>query len=379
LALATIEDWEIDTMDVKTAYLYRRLDHDIYMEQPNGFITKGKENLVCKLERSLYGLKQAGRQWNNEIHQTLEKSGFKRTYADARLYIKSQQEEEDDIIVIILYVDDLLIAGRNRKKIDHWKGKLAEHYQMKDLGPAKSFLGIHIQRDRKNKLLCIDQHLYIEGVLKRFQMDDSKPYTTPLSYSTKIQASKKQASPQEINRYQQIIGSLMYAAIGSRPDIAYAVNKLSKYNQNPDKSHFTATNHILHYLNKTKNKYILYQGKSNEGLATYTDADWAGDVDTRHSRSGYVTTFAKGATSWSSKEQKTTATSTTEAEYMALSYACKQTAWCRKLLSYLEEDMSKPSVIFIDNTGAYHHTIRDQTEARLKHIDISYHYSREFI
>jgi hypothetical protein len=190
---------------------------------------------------------------------------------------------------------------------------------------------------------------------------------------------KKQASPQEINRYQQIIKSLTYTAIGSRPDIAYAVNKLSKYNQNLDKSHFTATNHILHYLNKTKNKCILYQGKSNEGLAIYIDVDWAGDIDTRHSRSGYVTTFAKGTTSWSSKEQKTTATSTTEAEYIALSYACKQTAWCRKLLSYLEEDMSKLSVIFINNTGTYYHTICDQTEVRLKHIDISYYYSREFI
>ena len=163
-------------------------------------------------------------------------------------------------------------------------------------------------------------------------MDEAKPYTTPLSANTKIRKSNTQASPNEITKYQQIIGSLTYAAIGSRPDIAYAVNKLSKYNSNPDKSHFTATKHILHYLKKTKDKCILYQGKSNEGLAVYLDSDWAGDIDNRHSRSGYVTTFAKGATSWSSKLHNVVALSTTEAEYMALTYAYRQTAWCRKLL-----------------------------------------------
>ncbi len=250
---------------------------------------------------------------------------------------------------------------------------------MKDLGAAKTYLGIRIIRDRPNHILTIDQESYIEETIEKFGMTNAHPTNIPLPSSVHYEPSKVEATPSLRHEYQSIIGTLLYVMLGTRPDISFAVTRLSSFNQNPSQLHLNAARHILKYLKGTKDYKIKYDGASRAGLLGYSDSDWAENRDDRHSTSGYVFLMAKGAVSWVSRKQKTVSLSSTEAEYMGLSDSCRQTAWLRSFQQELGFAVNKPTPLCGDNQGSIFLAVNPAHDRRTKHIDVKYHYIREFV
>jgi transposase InsO family protein len=380
LALATLEDWEIHQMDVKSAFLHGELEEEIYMEQPVGFITAGQEDKVCLLQKALYGLKQASRAWNLQFHGVLTELGFTRTYSDAGVYVYHHREGGDSLFVI-LYVDDITILGSSLHKINDLKKSLSSRYEMTDLGEIQSYLGVNITRDRANRTMMINQTDYICGVVERFGMTDANPVYTPLPAGVEAHLVKfeDQASTSEIKKYQQLIGSLLYAQIGSRPDISFAVARLSQFASNPSPQHLRLAKYVLSYLNTTKDLQLRYAGgTSGDGLVGYADSSW-GDQEDKHSTSGYVFLLANAPISWCMRKQKTVAQSTTEAEYMSICDASNQAQWYRTFLKELGYEVTSPISLHCDNKGAVDLALNPVTGRRSKHISIKYHAIREYV
>jgi hypothetical protein len=355
------------------------LDEEIYMEQPEGFSKKGQEYQVCKLSKSLYGLKQAGCSWYHMIDGHLADIGFSRTHADNCVY---HYQRDGVIMILALYVDDLIMLSNDLEALNNLKKKLSERFEMKDLGEAHYVLGIQIIRDRSSKMIRINQTNYIENILKKFNMADCKTIGAPTDINVKLSTSQSPQSDEERAEmvkipYQNAIGSLMYAMIGTRPDIAYSVGVLSKYNANPGKAHWQAVKRVFRYLQGTKNHSLEYR-QTGKSLIGYCDADWAGDSDDRKSTTGYAFILAGGAVTWSSKKQPTVALSTTEAEYMAITQATKEAIWLQSLLEQLDFRKSKEvTTIYDDNQGCVALTKNSVHHARTKHIDIQHHFVRE--
>jgi hypothetical protein len=316
-------------MDVITAYLLGKLDEEIYMMQPAGFIRTGmKRNLVCRLLRSLYGLKQAARVWNQKVHAFLLKIGFVRSTADPCLYIDAKRS-----IYITIWVDDLLIVGKHGRDIAKIKAQLSGEFEMKDLGQLTHFLGMQISR-HLNGTISIDQSGYIRQILERFGMEESKPVSTPFATGSRL-TQNDGSPPADAKQYQAMVGSLMYAMLCTRPDLAYAVQQLSQFSSNPTNVHFQAAKRVFRYLQGTQTMGLVYAGKQNDGITervkAYCDADYAMSED-RKSISGSLFTLGKSPISYQAKKQTTVAQSTVESEYAAMAHAIKELIWLQYLL-----------------------------------------------
>lgn len=251
---------------------------------------------------------------------------------------------------------------------------------MKDLGQVKQILGLRVTRS--NGMVAIDQEHYIEELLKRFRMEESNPVATPLDVNQKLTKAMKPASAEEREKmssipFKELVGGLQFVAQCSRPDISYAVSVVSSFSSDPGSAHWTAAKRILRYLKGTKDHKLVYRADPEQDFQGYSDADWANDVETRRSISGYVFMQSGGAVSWSSKRQSTVALSTTEAEYMALSSATQEAAWWRGFRQELH-GAEMPVPIKCDNKSAINLAEKDVGySSRSKHIDIRHHYVRE--
>jgi hypothetical protein len=270
--------------------------------------------------------------------------------------------------------------GKDIKKIDRLKQELGKSFAMKDLGPAKQILGMEITRDRSSRKLWLSQERYIEKVLERFNMNAAKPVSTPLDGHFKLsdkQCPKTKAEVEEMRKipYASAVGSLMYAMVCTRPDIAYAVGVVSRYLANPGKEHWAAVKWILRYLRGSSRLSLCY-GDGKPVLEGYTDADMAGDIDSRKSTSGFMFTFAGGAVSWQSKLQKVVALSTTEAEYIAVTEACKEMLWMKRFLQELSLKQEE-HVVYCDSQSAIHLSKNPSQHSKSKHIEIRYHWIRD--
>ena len=303
-----------------------------------------------------------------------------RSHTDNCVY---QRNRENDILIVAVYVDDLLILANNVKTIDQIKEELSQKFEMTDLGEAHYCLGIQIIRDRQKGIIEINQAKYIEDVLKRFGMENSKPVATPMQTGTKLSKSMSPVTKEEIDEmenvpYQSAIGSLMYAMLGTRPDIAYAVGALSQYSSKPGKEHWRAVKWIMRYL-RGSTDYRLQYRRGGGVIEGYSDADWANNIDDRKSTTGYTFRLAGAAVSWSSKKQATVALSTTEAEYMALAQAVKEGIWLNRLLGEIGHSPRLPITIHSDNQGAIDLTKNSMYHSRTKHIDIKHHFLRDVV
>lgn len=374
LSLAAILDLEIEQMDVRTAFLHGDLEEEIYMIQPEGFVVKGKENCVCKLKKSLYGLTQAPRQWYKKFESFMGKHGYIKTTSDHCVFMK--KFSSDDFVILLIYVDGMLIIGNNASRITSLKRELTKSFAMKDLGTASQILGLKIIRDRKTKRLWLSHEKYIEKVLQRFNMHKAKPVSTPLGAHFKL--SNKQSPTTEEDKkamekipYALATGSLMYAMICTRPDIAHSVGVISRFVSNPGKEHWHAVKWLMRYLRGTSNMCLCF-GAKHTNLVAYTDLDMAGDVDGRRSISGYLMTYAGGSVSWQSRLQKCVALSTTEAEFIAATEASKELLWVKKFMQELNFVQDK-YVLYYDNESAIHLGKNPAFHARSKHIDVRYH------
>ena len=381
LALAVLNNWRIEGMDVTTAFLNGMLDpHEeiLYMEQPEGFVIKGQEHKVYRLKRSLYGLKQAARQWYERFNDTLIDNGFTPIYSDAGIYVYTR-EDGQSCIYVILYMDDLLLLGLDLRAIQQLKDRLKKEFKMKDLGPVKSYLGMRINHDYKNSVIDIDQEAYIIDMLKRFNMSDCIPTSLPMKANQWLTASKEPCTPQMRSDYQRIVGSLMWVMLGTRPDISFAVTRLSHFNNNPSKEHLEAAKDVLRYLRGTASYKIRYCGSRNSGLIGYADATWAEDRDGRLSTTGFGYFLAEGIICWKTRRQKSISLSSTEAEYKSMSDACCQLAWLHNFLTEIGESPEHPTPLCGDNQGAIFNALNPIVEHRTKHVDLRYHYIREFL
>jgi hypothetical protein len=289
LAIVANLNLELYQMDVKTTFLNGELDEEIYMDQPIGFVAKGQECKVCKLKRSIYGLKQLSRQWYLRFHRTILLNGFTVIEEDHCVYTK---RSKGSFIILSLYVNDILLASNDTEMIVATKEWLSSNFEMKDMGEADYILGVKIFRDRSKKILGLSQQTYVKKVLERFQMSDCKPIDTPIAKNESLSQNmcpKTQDEQEKMARvpYANAIGSLMYAMMCTQPDICYVVGLVSRFQSNPRLAHWKAIKKILRYLKRTMDYVLCYQG-SDLRLIGYSDADWGSDLDEHKSTSGYL-------------------------------------------------------------------------------------------
>lgn len=375
LSVASYRDFEIGQFDIKTAFLNGELEEDIFMDIPEG-VNVDNKNLVCKLNKSLYGLKQSPRQWNKRFNEFLKLHDFKSNEADHCVYHGSYGTDE---LILALYVDDGLIISSSKEAIQLVLSELKKQFEI-TIGDGTYFVGLEIKRDRDKRELFISQENYLCRVLNKFNMTTAKAVAIPFEAGAHLDAGEPLNVDEQLKMdnvpYRQAVGSLMFAATVSRPDIMYAVSVVSRYLSNPKPVHWSAVKRIFRYLRGTTSLGITY-GRSNTELVGYTDSDYAGDSDTRRSTSGYVFKIGGGAVTWMSQRQKVVALSTTEAEYIAASEATKEAIWLRLLLSGIGVNMDNPIEMRLDNQGSIKLIGNPQFHKRTKHIDVRYHFIRE--
>lgn len=372
IALAVRNGMKIYQLDAVTAFLQGNLREEIYMEQPDGY--EDDTSRVCKLNKAIYGLKQAGREWNNKLDHSLKKFGFKRCKADPCIYhFKSLK------IIIAVYVDDFLIFYVNDEQLSKVKCFLSHAFKMKDIGLAKNCLGLNI--NQTEEYIEIHQIPYVEEILHRFCMVGCKPVNSPMDPNTKLVFDPKSDFTGKIG-YQELIGALLYLAGATRPDIAFAVNFLSRFNKQHSENHEVAIKRVLRYLRGTSNMKLRYTKSGDMEMTkmhAYSDADWGSDINERRSCSGLVVIMSNGAISWASKRQPIVALSSTEAEYIALSNATKEILWLIQLASEIEANIELPITVYCDNRSAIELANVEAHRQRSKHIDIRYHHIRDHI
>ncbi|RVW84555.1 Retrovirus-related Pol polyprotein from transposon TNT 1-94 [Vitis vinifera] len=344
MALVAHYDLELHQMDVKTAFLNGNIDETIYMVQPENFESKDSKQLVCRLKRSIYGLKQASRQWYRKFDQVITSFGFKENTVDQCIYLKFSGSK---FIILVLYVDDILLASSDVGLLHETKRFLSSKFDMKDLGNASFVLGIQIHRDRSRGILGLSQKAYIDKVLSRFGMSNCAPGDTPVAKGDKFslhQCPKNELEKKDMERfpYASAVGSLMYAQVCTRPDIAYIVGMLGRYLSNPDRGIF--------------------------GFR------FAGCLDSRRSTSGYIFMLAGGAVSWKSVKQTLVASSTMEAEFIACYEASNHGIWLRNFVTQLRivDGIEKPLRINCDNKAAELYSKNNRSSSKSKHIDIKF-------
>ena len=373
IALAAQNGLQLHQMDVTSAFLNGDLEEEVYMKQPEGFTVKGKEHLVCKLKRSIYGLKQSPRCWNQTLDTQLKKMGFIQSTSDPCIYTSSKE----GLLILAVYVDDIVLAGKSEKQIKEVKTALAKLFQVKDMGEMNYFLGVSVKQNPKTGETWIGQPLYTQSILRKFGMENARSIRTPVDPSTKLLKATDGCEMADPVLYQSAVGSLLYLSNWTRPDITYAVSSVARFCTNPTKQHWIAVKRIMRYLKGTPNHGLMYSKGDPKSCMGYSDADWAGDVNDRKSTSGYLFKISGAPVSWRSKKQSCVALSTAEAEYMALSSAAQEATWIRQLTSDLQNGPTRPTVIHEDNQAAICMAKNPQFHGRTKHIEIKYHFIRE--
>ena len=307
MALAASKNWNLHHMDVKTAFLHEILKEWVYMRQPPGFHAPGREHLACKLNKSLYGLKQSPRAWYDKIDAALKRVGLHRSKSDGNLYYMHRQGET---IILLLYVDDLFITGSSDRLISWLKDFLHNEFDMTDLGKVRRYLGISFEQTTLGILL--HQKDYAASILKEFGMQDCRPATTPLPEGQILVADMKSPTIDKTH-YYKLVGKLIFLMV-TRPDLAYAVSRLSSYMSLPQNTHLEAAKHVLRYIQGTIELGILYNSNATPTISGYADADWGSCTETRRSMGDYIFTMAGGSITWQSKRQPTVSRSSTESE-----------------------------------------------------------------
>ena len=374
IATSVQQGLQLHQVDVTTAFLNGKLEEEVYTKQPEGFVVPGKEHLVCKLKKSIYGLKQSPRCWNSTLHNHLKRMGFIQTTTDPCVYRSSREE----LAYLGVYVDDIIVATRTDKRLAQVKKDLASQFDIKDLGKLHHFHGMKIVQDEASGSIWIGQPAYIEALLKRFGMEHSKANPTPVDPGNKLVKASQEDELFDQHTYQSAVGSLLYVSVATRPDITFAVSNVAKFSANPTTRHWTAVKRIMRYLRGTTDLGLIFTPQGSNDCVGFSDADWAGDLDDRKSTSGYMFQIGGTAVSWRSKKQTTVALSTAEAEYVALAGATQEAVWMRQLTADLNgEPATKPTVVFEDNQAAIAMAKNPQFHGRSKHISIKYHFVRD--
>ncbi|KAL8153044.1 hypothetical protein V2J09_010804 [Rumex salicifolius] len=376
LALVAHYDLELHQMDVKTAFLNGELEEEVYMDQPEGFLATGNEHKVCKLRKSIYGLKQASRQWYLKFNDTITSYGFVEMTVDRCIYIKISGSR---FVILVLYVDDILLAANDMGLLYDIKKYLSKNFEMKDMGEASYVIGIEIFRNRSQGWLSLSQKGYINKVLERYKMEKCSAGLVPIQKGdkfSKMQCPRNELERKEMDRipYASVVGSLNYVQTCTRPDISFAVGMLGRYQSNPGMDHWKAAKKVLRYLQGTKEVMLTYKRSDHLEVIGYSDSDFAGCVDSRKSTFGYVFLLAEGAVSWKSGKQSVIATSTMEAEFVACFEATIHGLWMRNFISGLGivDSIARPLRIYCDNSAAVFFSKNDKYSKGAKHMELKF-------
>ncbi|KAJ3698209.1 hypothetical protein LUZ61_001914 [Rhynchospora tenuis] len=370
LSISVTNQWSIKQLDVQNAFLHGDLTEKVYMTQPPGFIDSSKPNHVCLLSKAINGLKQSPRAWFHKLSQALIDFGFTASHYDPSLFFAHVQGQ---LIIVLVYVDDIIITGSDNSMISNCIAQLNTRFAIKDLGPLHYFLGIAVNNNSKG--MHLSQSKYIKDLLQRTNMLSAKPTTTPLA--TDMALFPGDSEPfSDPHLYRSTVGALQYATV-TRPDISFAVNKLSQFMHSPTSNQWMAVKHVLRYLSGTLHHGLQFHAKSDAQLHAYTDADWAGSSFDRRSTSGYSIFWGHNLISWSAKKQPTVARSSTEAEYRSLALACAELLWVQYLIQELHFHLYQPPIIWCDNIGATFLASNPMFHSGTKHVEIDFHFVRE--
>jgi Reverse transcriptase (RNA-dependent DNA polymerase)/gag-polypeptide of LTR copia-type len=377
LAIVAAEDLECHQYDIKNAFTESILKERIYLSPPTGVPVR--DGYALRVLRSIYGLKQSARDWNRLCKDHLLANGFIQSLADPCLFVNDARQ-----LMILVYVDDIIAAAKSNMSISWFSKALSSRFNTKNLGEISKVLGIHVTRDRPNRTMYIDQQQYLDTVLNRFGITHGthKRKTVPVTGYEQLRSSQASDIRIDPTEYQRAIGSIMYSMVYTRPDIAFAIGRLSQYMTDPSEHHGHAVKGLMRYLRSTIAQKIRYGPSGHKPLILYSDADWASDRTDRKSISGTVSMLYGGPIMWRSTKQTSVATSSTESEYIAMSQCSKSSQWIAQIL----RDMNYPQYIGVrpttvdirgDNQGALALVRNPHLHERSKHIDICYHYIRD--
>lgn len=368
LSVAVNHAWPLYQMDVKNAFLHGDLEEEVYMKLPPGHPQSNDPDMVCKLHKSIYGLKQSPRAWYAKLSSVLEEVGFHISNADSSLFVRIGSAGK---LVVLIYVDDLIVTGDNIEEINSLKQALQIKFALKDLGILKYFLGIEMATSHKG--LFLNQQKYVLDLLQDADMVDCKPARTPLD--SKLQLDVQSEPLMNLHYYQRLVGKLIYLTL-TRPDISYAVSIVSQFMHAPTMAHLQIVKRILRYLKGSVGRGILMKNNGNTQVMGYTDSDWAGNALDHKSTTGYCTFVGGNLVTWKRKKQSVIARSSAEAEYRAMASTACELIWLKGLLSDLGCPSSHPMSLFCDNQAAMHIASNPVFHERTKHIEVDCHYIR---
>ncbi|CAM8971500.1 unnamed protein product [Rhodiola kirilowii] len=348
LTVAAARHWPIYQLDVDNAFLHGTLDEEVYMKLPIGFYKKEKAaGQVCKLVKSLYGLKQASRQWFAKFSEAITEFGFQRSQNDYSLFT---MKKNGDFLILLVYVDDVIITGTSHNLISEVKQYIHDKFRIKDLGLLKYFLGLEVARSDAG--IFLNQRKYALELLEEHNLLQCKPAKTPLNLKHNLSLSSEALLPDPLP-YRKLVGKLIYMSI-TRPDLAYSIHILSRYMQKPTEEHLRAALRLLRFIKRAPAQGILFPADSSLQLQAFCDADWAACPITRRSLTGHCVTLGSSVISWKTKKQPVVSRSSAESEYRAMAAVCCELVWLVRLLADMGVQIGQSIPLYCDNKAAIH-------------------------
>ncbi|CAM8962427.1 unnamed protein product [Rhodiola kirilowii] len=373
LAIASARQWPIHQLDVDNAFLHGTLDEEVYMKLPPGFYRQEKAaGKVCKLIKSIYGLKQASRQWFAKFSASLVEFGFTPSLNDYSLFTITRGSV---FLILLVYVDDVLLTGNSESLILEVKQFIHQKFRIKDLGPLKYFLGLEVARSTEG--IFLNQRKYALELLEDHNLVDCKPAKTPMHLKQNLSLSTASVLEDPLH-YRRLVGKLIYMTI-TRPDLAYPVHILSQFMQHPTADHLTAALRVLRYIKGTPAQGILFPAKSDLTLRAFCDADWAACPLTRRSITGHCVKLGSCIISWKTKKQPVVSRSSAESEYRAMAAVCCELIWLARLIDEMGVPVIDAIPLYCDNKAALHIAHNPVFHERTKHVELDCHLVRAHV
>ncbi|GBM87146.1 Retrovirus-related Pol polyprotein from transposon TNT 1-94 [Araneus ventricosus] len=373
--------WQHCQLDIKCAYLYAPLHKEIYMCQPQGFVNENKPDHVCLLKKAIYGLKQSGREWFQEMNTTLDRLKFRKLKWVNCVYFYQNN------VVLLLYVDDIILIGKSNDYVNKVIELLKCHFDLRILGKTQKLLGVEFQELDGN--LFMHQNDYINKICELYKEFNFPASSLPIAKGTVLSKLQCPSTSVEITEmtnypYRSLLGSLSYIASRTRPDISYAVNILSQFQENPGIIHWNILLKLLGYLSTTRGLQLNLSRVSDLNVECYSDADFAANRDDRVSIGGFIILLDEVPISWRTSKQKCISLSTMEAEYVSLTDASKELLWIQRILEECKKVLDQSLftfkyAVYCDNQAAINFSNSCIENMRTKHIDIKYHFLRDLI
>ena len=371
ISLAATHNWDLHQLDIKNAFLHGDFQEEVYMEQPPGFVAQGEIGKVCRLRKSLYGLKQSPRAWFGKFSQAVEKFGLQKSKYDHFVFYWNSHS---GIILLVVYVDDIVITGSDSTGISSLKSFLHGQFHTKDLGILRYFLGVEVMRSKHE--IFLSKRKYVLDLLFETRKLGAKPCSSPMAPG--VHLTKEGELFEDPERYRRLVGKLNYLTV-TRPDIAHSVSVVSQYMSSPTVDNWTAVEHILCYLKGALGRGILYSNHAHNRVDCFTDVNWAESKEDRRSTYGYCVFVGGNLVSWKSKKQGVVSRSSAESEYRAMTHSVCEIMWLHQLLMEVGIKTVVPTKFWCDNQAALHIASNPVFHERTKHIEIDCHFIREKI